>query len=58
MDLSEYKWFTDIEFNPPKSINCQARTVAVYQLLQKNNWWDILNNKKEWIEFQFEFIQG
>lgn len=27
--------FTDIEFNPEKSINCQARSVALYQALLK-----------------------
>ncbi|MCD4674954.1 MAG: hypothetical protein K8S18_03030 [Desulfobacula sp.] len=27
--LYEYKGFTDIEFNPKKSINCQARTCAL-----------------------------
>ena len=25
LNISEYQWFTDIEFNPQKSINCQAR---------------------------------
>lgn len=29
----EYDGFTDIEFNPEKSINCQARSVALYQAL-------------------------
>lgn len=32
---SEYTAFTDIEFNPRKSINCQARTVAIFVLLSK-----------------------
>ncbi len=27
--LFEYKGFTDIEFNPSKSVNCQARTCAL-----------------------------
>ena len=27
--LSDYDAFTDIEFNPKKSLNCQARTVAI-----------------------------
>jgi len=29
--------YTDIEFNPKKSINCQAHAVALYVSLQKNN---------------------
>ena len=36
-DLSEkllvYRGFTDIEFNPAKSINCQARSAALYVAL-------------------------
>lgn len=33
--LFEYKGFTDIEFNPEKSINCQARTCALLVSLLK-----------------------
>lgn len=33
--LSRYAAFSDIEFNPEKSINCQARTCALYVTLQK-----------------------
>ncbi len=29
----KYDAFTDIVFNPEKSINCQARTVAIYVAL-------------------------
>ncbi len=32
-----YKGFTDIEFNPEKSINCQARTCALLVSLMKLN---------------------
>jgi len=28
--ILEYKGFTDIEFNPKKSLNCQARSCALY----------------------------
>ena len=28
-EIKDYKVFTDIEFNPKKSINCQARTCAI-----------------------------
>lgn len=31
-----YEAFTDIEFNPKKSINCQAHSVALYVSLVKN----------------------
>ena len=37
LNISEYQWFTDIEFNPEKSINCQARTCALLVSLLKLN---------------------
>lgn len=33
--LIEYNAFTDIEFNPQKSINCQAEAAAIYVSLSK-----------------------
>lgn len=36
--LSNYKGFSDIEFNPRKSINCQARAAALFVALEKRNW--------------------
>ena len=34
--LVECEAFTDIEFNPAKSLNCQARSCALYVALLKN----------------------
>jgi len=34
--LRSYAGFTDIEFNPEKSINCQARSCATFVALDKN----------------------
>jgi len=51
VDLSAYEWFTDIEFNPKKSINCQARAVAIYKLLQKEDLFEVMKNQDTWIEF-------
>lgn len=34
-ELMQFDTFTDIEFNPQKSINCQARTVAIFVTLNK-----------------------
>ena len=34
--LVEREAFTDIEFNPEKSLNCQARSCALYVALLKN----------------------
>ena len=35
-ELIKYVFFTDIEFNEKKSINCQARTCAIFVSLFKN----------------------
>lgn len=35
--LLEYHAFTDIEFNPKKSLNCQAYSAALFCSLYKNN---------------------
>lgn len=32
-----YDTFTDIEFNPKKSLNCQARAMAIFVTLKRNN---------------------
>lgn len=36
-ELMLYEAFTDIEFNPKKSFNCQAYSVALYKSLLKRN---------------------
>lgn len=45
-ELSEYNAFTDIAFNPQKSINCQARSAAIcVSLLRKDLLLDALKSK-------------
>ena len=39
--LHVYAGFTDIEFNPERSINCQARSCAMFVALQKKGLLDI-----------------
>ena len=34
-EISKYDIFTDIEFNPQKSLNCQAHSVAIFVSLYK-----------------------
>lgn len=58
LDLSSYEWFTDIEFNPQKSINCQARSAAIYKLLQKEKRFDVLENKVDWKEYHTSHVKG
>jgi hypothetical protein len=43
--LKEYNIFSDIEFNPLKSINCQAYSLALFKSLLNNNIF--LENLKE-----------
>jgi hypothetical protein len=38
--IFHYAGFTDIEFNPERSINCQARSCALLVTLMKNDWLD------------------
>ncbi|MDD4795413.1 MAG: hypothetical protein PHG03_02515 [Bacilli bacterium] len=46
--ILEYNAFTDIEFNQKKSINCQARSAAIFVSLSKIGKLEkVLNNKEE-----------
>jgi hypothetical protein len=46
-----YKGFTDIEFNPEKSINCQAKTCALLiSLLKLNSLDDALKSQEDLID--------
>lgn len=46
----DYDGFSDIEFNPKKSINCQAHSVALYMSLSKNRVLEIaLDNPEEFL---------
>jgi len=48
--LFEYDAFTDIEFNPQKSINCQARAAAVFLSLSKLGLIDKVKDPDMFIE--------
>lgn len=45
--LIDYSAFTDIEFNPKRSINCQANSAALYVALQKRALLDTALESKE-----------
>ncbi|UNH25949.1 hypothetical protein MNY64_08490 [Moellerella wisconsensis] len=48
--LLEFDGFTDIEFNPVKSINCQARAAALYVSLVKRHMLDnALSSQKDFL---------
>ena len=46
-EILKYKAFTDIEFNPKKSINCQARSCALYVSLTNKNLLEIALESEE-----------
>ena len=51
--LGQLDGFTDIEFNPEKSINCQARSCALFVALEKRNLLDeAMNSFENFIEVQ------
>lgn len=53
--LYNYQAFTDIEFNPTKSINCQARTCAIIVSLLKRDLYDeAMSSKKRFIEIIYK----
>lgn len=45
--LMEFDAFTDIEFNPKKSLNCQAEAAAIYVSLRKQGLLNIALEDKE-----------
>lgn len=52
-ELFLYQGFSDIAFNPEKSINCQARSAALFVALSKNgknNVGEIVKNKNMYID--------
>ncbi|MFI0397844.1 MAG: DUF6977 family protein [Thiolinea sp.] len=44
--ICDYSAFTDIEFNPERSINCQAYSVALFVSLQRRNLLDYATSSK------------
>ncbi|MEC4726802.1 hypothetical protein HWQ46_14705 [Shewanella sp. D64] len=54
--IKKFDSFTDIEFNPSKSFNCQARSLALYVSLSKAGKIEsLLNNSKK---YQDLFLSG
>lgn len=45
-ELLQYQAFTDIEFNPEKSINCQAQSVALFCSLYRRNMLDEIKSQE------------
>jgi len=47
--LTQYQAFTDIEFNPEKSINCQANSIAMFLSLKQKGLLDQVKNQKTFL---------
>ena len=54
-ELMQYETFTDIEFNPKKSLNCQARTCAILVSLAKQGLLDqAISSKEDFIKIVYK----
>ncbi|HHK5994159.1 TPA: hypothetical protein ACQWFI_000427 [Neisseria subflava] len=55
-DLLSYAAFSDIEFNPEKSINCQAYSVALFCALHKRGILrDVLKSQQDFLTIYHDF---
>lgn len=54
--ISNYNYFTDIEFNPAKSLNTQARTVVMIKLILGEYGYLPDFDKKDFIQYHKEHI--
>lgn len=52
-ELINYSIFTDIEFNHEKSLNCQARSAAIFVALNNLNKLDLIKNFNLFIDFVY-----
>lgn len=56
-ELLKYNAFTDIEFNPKRSLNCQARSAAIFVSLLKNNLLDsAVENQQAFLHTVYDAI--
>lgn len=53
--LEEYEAFTDIEFNPNKSINCQANSIAMFISLQHRGLLKEVKNQESFLQLYEKF---
>ena len=57
--LLDYEAFTDIEFNPDRSINCQAASAAIYaSLVKKDLITEAMKSCKNFIEIHERYSTG
>lgn len=49
-EIIKYDAFSDVEFNPKKSINCQARGAAIFVSLYKSGKLKLIKNFRDFLE--------
>ncbi|MDO5651134.1 MAG: hypothetical protein Q4G13_03220 [Moraxella sp.] len=54
-EILSYQAFTDIEFNPKKSINCQAYSLAMFVSLYNKGLLDVLSDKQAFLALYTEY---
>ena len=54
-EVMQYQAFADREFNPKKSINCQAYSIAMFVALAKRNLLENIRNPDNFLKFYKEF---
>lgn len=58
-EIASYEYFTDIEFNPEKSINTQARTAAIIKMMvEKYGMLPDIDSPEEFIRFHMMFVKA
>lgn len=55
-ELLTYEAFTDIEFNPEKSINCQARSIAIFLSLYRKGLLNQVKNQDNFLNLHKMYV--
>jgi hypothetical protein len=55
IQLDEFEAFTDIEFNPNRSFNCQAHSAALFLSLKRRGLLGCLQNRKDYLAVLKDF---
>lgn len=55
--MKDYNIFTDIEFNPQKSLNTQGRAVAIFKTLLSNDYLKILENQNDFKKYYKKYVK-
>ena len=52
-ELLQYDSFTDIEFSPEKSKNCQARAAALFVALHRKGLLEYINDFEQFVKIAY-----